>query len=82
MTTKQQISDWFDVGQERFRYMVVVWDKWDNDDFPVYYLDQAEALIAIKDFRDNEFLEVVEVYDLKMDKGKQLEEFRAWHLNK
>lgn len=72
--SRQGISGWFDdamaAGAE---YLIVVCDTYDHDDYPI--------LATAKDFweRHDSHGEVMEVYDLALDKTQQMAERRAHH---
>lgn len=78
MTTKAEISGWFDQGaMQGKQYMLVICDTFDHDDYPVY-ADAAECLARYKN--PGEMQRVMEVYSLTSDKAAQLNETRAMHL--
>lgn len=77
MTTRQQISDWYQQGvEEGHRYMVVVCDTFYHEDYPVF-CRSAEKAQATSD-NPGSMQRVMERYDLHGDKESQLNERRAW----
>jgi len=69
MTSREEISNWFDKGVSNgHRYMIIKCDTYDHEDFPVY---SGET-----DYQEKSKLgsmeRIMEVYDLTMDKEKQL----------
>lgn len=76
MTTREEISDWFDRGQkDGWDYMVVVCDKWDYSDYPVY----CSTKKAAQNKWDNpgEMQRAMECYNLKGNKQAQLNQRRC-----
>lgn len=77
--TKDDLRRWFQEGVTRGeRYMVVMVDHVDFEDFPEYTRDHSHALHLIA--HPGQSLRVMEVYDLAMDMEAQMAEHRAWHL--
>ena len=77
MTTKKEISDWFDRGvAQAADYMVVVCDTFEYSDYPVF-TDAKGCHDCCLDPGDMQ--RVMEVYDLRRDKTEQLNEARAYH---
>ena len=83
MTTKTQIETWFDDGVARgATHMMVVCDTFDFEDFPVYVSSTEDFHEKYQAERDKRMQKIMEVYDLRADKGSQMKEVRAWHLQK
>lgn len=81
MTTKSMISAWFDEGvRDERTHMIVVCDTFDHEDYPVYASSDADCLDKHDQHNGRNMQRVMEVYDLRMDKQRQLAEFRANHL--
>ena len=82
MTTRSEISEWFDRGKVSGEgYMIVVCDTFDYDDYPVYASEETfEEKYA--SYRNASMQSIMEVYDLKLDKEMQLNEFRSFHYPK
>jgi len=58
-------------------YMLVVWDTFDFEDYPVY-VSKEDLDEAIRQYSIN-MQTVVEVYNFSLDIDDQLAEQRAWH---
>jgi hypothetical protein len=80
--TKQDIRLWFDRGQsEAFEFMIVVCDNFDHEDYPVYcHCDNFVEKYTQHNGKNMQ--EIMEVYDLSMDREGQLNERRAFHYPK
>jgi hypothetical protein len=79
MTTKQEISDWFDNGVKRkARHMLVICDTFDHEDYPVYTETDADCLAIYKN--PGSMQRVMEVYDLRSSKYEQLAAARTLNL--
>lgn len=71
MTSKIQISDWFDEGVKNSKeFMIVVCDTFDWTDYPVYCME-SDFKTVYESHKIN-MQKVMEVYDLSMDKNDQL----------
>ncbi len=71
MTTKQEISDWFDRGRAQgAAHMLVICDTFDYEDYPVYTRTADECLQRYK--APGEMQRVMEVYDLAAPKDEQM----------
>lgn len=76
MTTREEISRWFDKGIETGRrYMVVMCDTFDYSDYPMYFDTESVARAAIAS--PGEMTRFMEAYDLQADKAEQLKVRRA-----
>ena len=73
-------EQWFDLGiQEGKRYLIVVCDTFEYNDYPVY-VAEGEDFYKKYDKLDGKYMQkIMEVYDLKMDRETQLKEWRAHH---
>jgi hypothetical protein len=79
MTSQQEISDWFDRGVSRqAKYMVVVCDTFDYEDYPCFAATDDECLRKVEN--PGPAQRVMEVYDLTAPKGEQLAERRSMRL--
>lgn len=79
MTTRQEISDWFDRGTaDKKAYMVVWVDEYDYEDYPDYHDTEESAQFAID--HPGSMQRVMEVYDLSKPSRTQLNRTRAWAL--
>lgn len=81
-TTKQDIRLWFDRGKsEAFEFMIVVCDTFDHDDYPVYcHSNNFDEKYTQHNGKNMQ--EIMEVYDLSMEREGQLNEHRAFHYPK
>jgi hypothetical protein len=79
MTTKKMLSDWFDEGVKYNKdFMIIICDTYDWEDYPAYCF--AKTFDATyKEYKIANMQEIMEVYDLSMDKESQLKEGRAHH---
>ena len=79
MTSQSEIGAWFDDGVNmKATHMLVVCDTFDYDEYPVFAMDAAACIANYKN--SGEMQRVMEVYDLSLDKEKQMREHRAMHL--
>jgi hypothetical protein len=77
--TRQEISEWFDRGRDqKSRYMVVVCDTYDHDDYPSYFATREGVVDKIAN--PGNMQRVMEVYDLNKNKEEQLDLPRAWSI--
>lgn len=80
MTTRQEISVWFDLGIARgATHMVVVCDTFDWDDYPAYVSAHQNVHEVVAQYDGKNMQKIMEVYDLRLDKEMQLSEDRAFH---
>ena len=80
MTTKEEISRWFDIGvQKNATYMIVVCDTFDWEDYPVYITQEQNVHDIYKMYNNENMQKVMEVYNLNMDKEFQLNQQRAFN---
>lgn len=78
-TTRSVIGDWYDQGVAKGSAYMVVWcDTFDYEDYPAFYEDQEQAQRAIDN--PSSMQKVMEVYDLRGDRTKQLGLSRCWAL--
>ena len=76
MTSRNQIAAWFDRGvAEQKKWMIVMCDTFDHDDYPIYFTDAAECVRNYK--FPGEMQRPMECYDLLASKEEQLNERRA-----
>jgi hypothetical protein len=76
MTTREEISDWFDRGVARgASHMVVVCDTFDWEDYPVFVSSAAEAKCRYEDSTNMQ--KGMEVYNLNDPKAEQINERRC-----
>ncbi len=81
MITKEHISKWFDHGVETgCTHLIVACDTFDYEDFPVYVLPNQNVRDIYAKYNDyDKMLTVMEVYNLKLSKEKQLNEHRSFN---
>ncbi len=78
MTTKVEIGEWFDRGiKAKATHMFVVVDTFDNVDYPVFVAADKNVHDEYERLNGPNMQRVMEVYNLKLDKTKQLDSFRA-----
>jgi len=77
--TRQDIERWFDRGlNSEDRYMLIVCDTYDHEDYPVYCLNESDARKRMES--PGNMQRVMECYDLRADKKRQLSMNRCWAL--
>ena len=80
MTTKRQISNWFDEGKEQqSEYMIIVCDEFDWEDYPVF-VDKINFQVKYNELDNKNMQKIMEVYDLQKDKEQQLNIHRVFNL--
>lgn len=81
MATKVTLIDkWFDEGlKQDATHMIIVCDKFNWEDYPVYVSKDEDVKVIEKRYDPNKLQLIMEVYDLKLSKKKQLEECRAFN---
>ena len=78
MTTTAEIEEWFDRGvAQGATHMVVVCDTFDHGDYPCYCSSATEARRKVA--APGDMQRVMEVYNLTMDKNKQMNEHRSFN---
>ena len=81
MTTKAEISEWFDDGLHfGSTHMLVVCDTFNHEDYPVHATSADDALRQFSRHDGPNMQRVMEVYDLNADKAEQLAEHRTMRL--
>lgn len=79
--SKEQIGKWIERGIENgATHMIVVYDSWDYEDYPVYVYKHQSASAEVDARNGRDMLRVMEVYNLSMDIVSQLKEYRAWNV--
>ena len=79
MTDKNEIRSWFDDGVSRgHTFMIVVCDTFDWEDHPVYTSLGGFNEEYWKNY-NHPMQQIMEVYDLSMDRETQMAEHRAFH---
>lgn len=78
MTTRENISNWFSRGVEKgATHMIVVCDTYDYEDYPVYVSPDKDVHDVYESYNGKNMQKVMEVYNLKMDMGKQINSCRS-----
>lgn len=66
MTNHEQLHEWFKRGlDQNARYMIVVCDTFDHEDYPVYAKTDAECIKEYDAHDGKNMQRIMEVYDLK-----------------
>jgi hypothetical protein len=82
MTTKAEISSWFDRGldsEDKPTHMLVVCDTFDYEDYPVYVKPEQDAKSVYDAFNKKNMQKVMEVYNLGVDKQIQMNTARVFN---
>lgn len=78
MTDRIMISEWLARGQnDKARFMVVVCDTFDYEDYPVYVSKDENIKNVVAKYHGPNMQKVMEVYDLDDDLNKQLNMHRV-----
>ena len=76
--TKEDISNCFDRGvTQKATHMLIVCDTYDWEDYPVYVMPGEDVLAIYKEHMGPNMQKVMEVYNLKQPKEKQLNQVRC-----
>ncbi len=77
-TTQEDIRGWIKRGQEQnATHLIVVCDTFEHDDYPVFVSDKENVREVYEEYNNKNTQRVMEVYNLKQDIEKQLNEIRA-----
>ena len=76
-TTQDDIRFWLGNAKKNHTHMIVVVDTFDYDDYPVYVSDTEDVQEVYDKYNGKNMQSVMEIYNLKMDIEKQLNEHRA-----
>jgi hypothetical protein len=80
MTTRAQLSQWFDNGLHAgATHMIIVCDTFDYDDYPVYVTTEQSVSEEIQRMTNSPMQKVMEVYQLGGNKEAQLAQDRAYN---
>ncbi|KKM81845.1 hypothetical protein LCGC14_1325650 [marine sediment metagenome] len=78
---KQQVLSWFRIAKQRgSTHMIIAFDTTKQNPFPVYVGSDISVQTKIKSFNDNAFTRAIEVYNMRMDRDKQLGQARTWNV--
>lgn len=81
MTSRERINRWFRDGLEhRSRYMIVVCDTFDHDDYPVYVAPGEDVWKKYEQYNGQNMQRVMEVYDLRESWESQMGAQRVFRL--
>ena len=79
-TTQMDIKIWFDEGvKSGDTYMIIVCDTFDHSDYPAYVSSDENIHDRLTYFRLSPMQKIMEVYDLSMDRDKQLSTPRVYN---
>ena len=82
MSTKEELSDWFDEGMKKgATHMLIVCDTFAYDDYPKYVMPGEDPRALHQEYAvgKHSMQKVLEIYALHLDKTKQLDEYRPFH---
>lgn len=80
MTTREDIKRWIATGiNEGAQWMIVVCDRFDYEDYPVYCKSVEEFDAEFPKYNGVNMQKIMEVYDFYLDFTIQLNERRAWN---
>lgn len=82
MTSRVDLVRWFVEGKkdDANTHMLVVLDSFDHSDYPVYAQGRQDCLEKNAKFSTSSMQRVLEVYDLRLSMGLQMEQGRVWNL--
>jgi len=80
-TTRAEISQWFDEGAAQgATHMIIMCDTFDYCDYPTFITEpDPEKAKAIVDQKNQNMQQVMEVYNLSMDRDTQLRQGLAFN---
>lgn len=80
MTTREEITDWFDRGvRNNHDYLIVVCDTFDHEDYPVYS-SRENFWMEYNRHNGTNMQRIMEVYDLHGPRDEQLMEHRSMRI--
>ncbi len=78
---KQKVNSWLRQAKRRSAtHMIVAYDVQKDNPFPVYVDGEANIQQKIKSFNDNDFVNAIEIYNLKDDLDLQILQARTWNI--
>ena len=78
--SRKDIREWFDYGiKSGATHLIVVCDTFDYEDYPVWVKPEEDVHEKAAEFTYENMQRIMEVYDLRLDKDKQLNEERSFH---
>jgi hypothetical protein len=79
MTTRQDIQEWVERGRSSgLRWLIVVCDTFDYEDYPVYANTVEEFDKAYNSHNNTNMQRIMEVYDLDGDIQSQMSQSRSF----
>lgn len=82
MTTREEISQWFDRGvNDKATHLLVVCDTFDYEDYPVFVAEGENVRKVFEEYNNHKMQRVMEVYSLSQPKEEQLAEFRCFRFD-
>lgn len=79
-TTQHDIQEWFEDGVEQgATHLIVVCDEFDYEDYPVYVMPGEKVHDKVSEYDAKSMQRVMEVYNLRMDMKRQLNEHRSFN---
>jgi hypothetical protein len=80
-TSAAKIRNWLMHASEETRWVIIVCDLYDHEDYPVDVPNDANKFWEIYDAHDRKNMQrIMEVYDLTLDIDMQMHEQRAYHM--
>lgn len=80
MTTQSDIREWLERGYSAgARYMLVVCDDFEHEDYPVFILPTENISIRAQEYHNVNMQRIMECYDLRMDWDMQLNTSRTFN---
>ena len=80
MVNMQTIATWLETGQKtNATHVLIVCDTFDYRDYPVYVKPKQDPRDIFERYNGKKMQQVIEVYNLSMDIGEQLNEHRSIH---
>lgn len=79
-TTQEDIRRWLERGKDQgATHLIVVCDTFDHDDYPVFVMPNENVRDKEAEYNGKNMQRIMEVYSLKMDWDKQLNQTRAFN---
>ena len=79
--TKADFIRWFQRGkEEKARWMIMVCDTFDYEDYPVYVKEDEDFHKEYDKYDDKNMQKIMEVYDLNMDFEEQFRQERCFNM--
>lgn len=82
MTVPTGIGEWFDEARgSGATHMLVIVDHYGRENQPVPVMPGRDPADVVAEYTEKPMVDVLEVYDLSMDRDAQLAEPRPWHVD-